>query len=91
MSGVFINIDSKRLISISQPASQRAALQLTLACACTMQAQAPHPARFRWEGPMTAIVTSLTSPVAYAIGLIGLVVSVLLFAGARRLGRQHSR
>lgn len=28
-----------------------------------------------WEAPMTAIATSLTGPVAYAIGLIGIAIA----------------
>ena len=54
---------------------------------------APAGGGLPWEAPMTAIATSLTGPVAYAIGLIGdlgevgrkacmigLVIAVLVFA-----------
>ena len=70
-----MNIEIKRLISISHGAGQRAALLLTLACACTMQAQASASGTLPWEAPMTAIATSLTGPVAYAIGLIGIAIA----------------
>ncbi len=37
----------------------------------TRRRRAPYP----WERPMTAIATSLTGPVAYAIGLIGIAIA----------------
>ena len=36
---------------------------------------APAGAGLPWEAPMTAIATSLTGPVAYAIGLIGIAIA----------------
>ena len=36
---------------------------------------APAGGGLPWEAPMTAIATSLTGPVAYAIGLIGIAIA----------------
>jgi type IV secretion system protein TrbC len=36
---------------------------------------APTGSGLPWEAPMTAIATSLTGPVAYAIGLIGIAIA----------------
>ncbi len=42
----------------------------------SMQASAaPAGGGLPWEAPMTAIATSLTGPVAYAIGLIGIAIA----------------
>ena len=38
-------------------------------------AAAPAGGGLPWEAPMTAIATSLTGPVAYAIGLIGIAIA----------------
>lgn len=47
----------------------------TLAFAVTIRANASAAGRLPWEAPMTAIATSLTGPVAYAIGLIGIAIA----------------
>jgi len=47
----------------------------TLAVACCMQAHAASSGTLPWERPMTTIATSLTGPVAYAVGLIGIAIA----------------
>lgn len=46
-----------------------------LAVAFSLQSQAAAAGGLPWEKPMTAIATSLTGPVAYAIGLIGIAIA----------------
>lgn len=46
-----------------------------LACAFAIRASAAAAGTLPWERPMTAIATSLTGPVAYAIGLIGIAIA----------------
>ena len=46
-----------------------------LAVAFSLQLQAAAAGGLPWEKPMTAIATSLTGPVAYAIGLIGIAIA----------------
>ncbi len=53
----------------------RAALLLLLAYAFAIHANAAPAGALPWERPMTAIATSLTGPVAYAIGLIGIAIA----------------
>ncbi len=53
----------------------RAALLLLLAYAFAVHANAAPAGALPWERPMTAIATSLTGPVAYAIGLIGIAIA----------------
>ena len=55
--------------------SERSALLFLLAYACAMHANAAPAGALPWERPMTAIATSLTGPVAYAIGLIGIAIA----------------
>lgn len=43
--------------------------------AISIRAHAAAAGRLPWEAPMTAIATSLTGPVAYAIGLIGIAIA----------------
>jgi type IV secretory pathway VirB2 component (pilin) len=59
---------SSRLIS-------RMAALAALAFAASIRVQAAAAGRLPWEAPMTAIATSLTGPVAYAIGLIGIAIA----------------
>lgn len=70
-----MNFDKKRLAAFGQAATERAAFLLAIACACTVQAHASASGTLPWEAPMTAIATSLTGPVAYAIGLIGIAIA----------------
>jgi type IV secretion system protein VirB2 len=53
----------------------RAMILLSLAYAFAAQANAAPAGALPWERPMTAIATSLTGPVAYAIGLIGIAIA----------------
>ena len=53
----------------------RATTLLTLAYAFAVRADAAAAGTLPWEKPMTAIATSLTGPVAYAIGLIGIAIA----------------
>ncbi len=48
---------------------------VTLAAAFSLRMQAAAAGGLPWERPMTAIATSLTGPVAYAIGLIGIAIA----------------
>ncbi len=54
----------------------RALIFTGVALACAVRASAaPAGSGLPWEAPMTAIATSLTGPVAYAIGLIGIAIA----------------
>ncbi len=53
----------------------RASVLAALAYAFAVQAHAASSGTLPWEKPMTAIATSLTGPVAYAIGLIGIAIA----------------
>ncbi len=53
----------------------RAMLLLLAASAYTTQLAAAPTGGLPWERPMTAIAASLTGPVAYAIGLIGIAIA----------------
>ena len=53
----------------------RSALLLLLAYAFASHASAAATGTLPWERPMTTIATSLTGPVAYAIGLIGIAIA----------------
>jgi type IV secretion system protein TrbC len=48
---------------------------IALAVAFNLRLQAAAAGNLPWEKPMTAIATSLTGPVAYAIGLIGIAIA----------------
>ena len=48
---------------------------IALAAAFSLRMQAAAAGGLPWEKPMTAIATSLTGPVAYAIGLIGIAIA----------------
>lgn len=63
-----------RLFTSSQLASRMMTLT-TLALAASVRVHAAAAGRLPWEAPMTAIATSLTGPVAYAIGLIGIAIA----------------
>jgi len=59
----------------SQGIGTRSAMLLAMACAFAVNAHAAAAGTLPWERPMTAIATSLTGPVAYAIGLIGIAIA----------------
>ena len=46
-----------------------------LALAVSVRAHASAAGTLPWEAPMTAIATSLTGPVAYALALIGIAIA----------------
>ena len=48
---------------------------MLLAYTFAVNAHAAAAGTLPWEAPMTAIATSLTGPVAYAIGLIGIAIA----------------
>src|ERR1700679_358666 len=55
--------------------SPRLGALIALAVALSLRLQAAAAGGVPWERPMTAIATSLTGPVAYAIGLIGIAIA----------------
>ena len=56
------------------PGSKLAALVL-MSLVFTVHAHAAAAGGLPWEKPMSSIATSLTGPVAYAIGLIGIAIA----------------
>jgi type IV secretory pathway VirB2 component (pilin) len=55
--------------------SARIAVLLSLACAFNIRVYAAAAGSLPWERPMQLIATSLTGPVAYAVGLIGIAIA----------------
>ncbi len=55
--------------------NSRLATLIAFALALSLRANAAVGGGLPWEKPMTAIATSLTGPVAYAIGLIGIAIA----------------
>src|ERR1700678_1103279 len=55
--------------------SPRVGVLIAIAVAFSLRMQAAAAGGLPWEKPMTAIATSLTGPVAYAIGLIGIAIA----------------
>jgi type IV secretory pathway VirB2 component (pilin) len=53
----------------------RVAALLALAWAFSLRLQGAAAGQLPWERPMQTIATSLTGPVAYAIGLIGIAIA----------------
>ncbi len=51
------------------------AVLTAIAWASAIRVHAAAAGNLPWERPMTAIATSLTGPVAYAIGLIGIAIA----------------
>jgi type IV secretory pathway VirB2 component (pilin) len=70
-----IRFNSNRLVSAARNALTRASALFALAFAFAVQAHASAAGTLPWEPPMAAIATSLTGPVAYAIGLIGIAIA----------------
>src|SRR5467141_3355228 len=65
-----------RRISQTHGDLSRALIFTAVALAFAIQAPAaPAGGGLPWEAPMTAIAASLTGPVAYAIGLIGIAIA----------------
>jgi type IV secretory pathway VirB2 component (pilin) len=53
----------------------RLAVLFGIAWAFTLRLQAAAAGNLPWERPMQTIATSLTGPVAYAVGLIGIAIA----------------
>ena len=53
----------------------RLTVLVTLTLALSLRLHAAAGGTLPWERPMTTIATSLTGPVAYAIGLIGIAIA----------------
>ena len=53
----------------------RISLLAAIVVAFSLRLQAAAGGNLPWEQPMTTIATSLTGPVAYAIGLIGIAIA----------------
>ena len=72
-----MNGQQVQLIRRSTPRvfAMRASALFALAYAFAVRANAAAAGTLPWERPMTAIATSLTGPVAYAIGLIGIAIA----------------
>ena len=66
-----MNINQK----LNRLTNQKLGALLLLAAAFPRGAFAASAGTLPWEAPMTAIATSLTGPVAYAIGLIGIAIA----------------
>lgn len=67
---------NSRTISRTRVRFPRALLFTAIALTFAMYSSAaPAGGGLPWEAPMTAIATSLTGPVAYAIGLIGIAIA----------------
>lgn len=67
--------ETKLIGNLRSGSAPRLALVMLMACFCCAQAHAAPTGTLPWERPMTAIATSLTGPVAYAIGLIGIAIA----------------
>lgn len=63
------------IVSLFRPSQTRLALLFALILMSALQLSAGGTGALPWEAPMTAIATSLTGPVAYAIGLIGIAIA----------------
>ena len=68
-NALLLNGSSARILRM------RAMALVALAYAFASRANAAAAGTLPWERPMTAIATSLTGPVAYAIGLIGIAIA----------------
>jgi type IV secretory pathway VirB2 component (pilin) len=53
----------------------RVAVLITIAWAFSLRLHGAAAGQLPWERPMQTIATSLTGPVAYAIGLIGIAIA----------------
>jgi len=73
--------------------SPRLRALLVLGFACSLRMSAAGVGVLPWERPMSLIATSLTGPVAYAIGLIGIAIAggTMLWGGElTEFGRRAS-
>jgi type IV secretion system protein TrbC len=63
------------LIQKDSQTQSRIVLLLVMASVFAMRLSAAAAGTLPWEKPMQAIATSLTGPVAYAVGLIGIAIA----------------
>ena len=65
----------KAILKTKSCLASRLGSLFALSLAFGIRAHAATAGTLPWEAPMTAIATSLTGPVAYAIGLIGIAIA----------------
>ena len=75
LGGIVNNFKFRLSKCMTRAVSGRALLLILMAYAFSAHANAAPAGALPWEKPMTAIATSLTGPVAYAIGLIGIAIA----------------
>ena len=68
-------LNARRGGTVTRGIGTRATALLAMIYAFAVNAHAAAAGTLPWERPMTAIATSLTGPVAYAIGLIGIAIA----------------
>ena len=68
-------MNSKRTVNPNRARIHKALGLAILALACAARMHAAAAGTLPWERPMTLIATSLTGPVAYAVGLIGIAIA----------------
>jgi type IV secretory pathway VirB2 component (pilin) len=66
---------SRVLISYRSSLFTRLGMLTAVVWACSSRLQAATGGSLPWERPMQTIATSLTGPVAYAVGLIGIAIA----------------
>jgi type IV secretion system protein VirB2 len=66
---------TKRTAGTIRALSHQVLAITALALACSAPVHAAATGTLPWERPMTLIATSLTGPVAYAVGLIGIAIA----------------
>ena len=66
---------SRILISYRSSLFTRLGMLAAVVWACSSRLQAATGGSLPWERPMQTIATSLTGPVAYAVGLIGIAIA----------------
>ena len=62
-------------VTQSPGVNSRLGILAALAFACSLRLHGAAADQLPWEAPMQTIATSLTGPVAYAIGLIGIAIA----------------
>ena len=66
---------TKRTVGSYSGLFNQAVTLTLLALMCSARMHAAAAGTLPWERPMTLIATSLTGPVAYAVGLIGIAIA----------------
>src|SRR5262249_36589833 len=70
-----VSMNSKRTANLMRRVTHRVLALTTIALSSALRLHAAGAGTLPWERPMTLIATSLTGPVAYAIGLIGIAIA----------------